>query len=52
MANFSKVGLIAKSGDLSISKTLNDVFLLMQDSGMEVLLDSSTRGLLGGPGTG
>lgn len=51
MAKFSKVGLIAKSGDLSVSKTLNDVHLLMQDSGMEVLLDSSTRGLLGGPVT-
>ncbi len=51
MAKFSKVGLIAKSGDLSVSKTLNEVLLLMQKSGMQVLLDSSTRGLLGGPVT-
>lgn len=51
MSKFSKAGLIAKSGDLSVSKTLNDVYLLLQNSGMEVLLDSSTRGLLGGPVT-
>jgi NAD+ kinase len=51
MSKFSKAGLIAKSGDLSVSKTLNEVFELLQTSGMEVLLDSSTRGLLGGPAT-
>ncbi|MEM7257048.1 MAG: NAD(+) kinase [Pseudomonadota bacterium] len=51
MPKFSKAGLIAKSGDLSVSKTLNDVYVLLQNSGMEVLLDSSTRGLLGGPVT-
>ncbi len=51
MSKFTKAGLIAKSGDLSVSKTLNDVYVLLQNSGMEVLLDSSTRGLLGGPVT-
>jgi len=51
MPKFSKVGLIAKSGDLSVSETLNDVHNLLQDMGLSVVLDSSTRGLLGGPVT-
>jgi NAD+ kinase len=51
MPKFSKVGLIAKSGDLSVSETLNDVHNLLQDMGVPVVLDSSTRGLLGGPVT-
>ncbi len=51
MAKFSKIGLIAKSGDLSVSESLNDVYVLLQNMGLEVLLDSSTRGLLGGPVT-
>jgi len=49
MPKFSKVGLIAKSSDLSISETLNDVYTMLQEMGVAVLLDSSTRGLLGGP---
>ena len=49
MSNFSKVGLISKSNDLSVSETLNNVYNLLQDKGLEVLLDTSTRGLLGGP---
>ena len=49
MPNFSKVGLISKSNDLSVSETLNNVYILLQDKGLEVLLDTSTRGLLGGP---
>ena len=49
MLNFSKVGLISKSNDLSVSETLNNVYNLLQDKGLEVLLDTSTRGLLGGP---
>lgn len=49
MPNFNKVGLIAKSNDLSVSETLNNVFNLLKAKGLEVLLDSSTRGLLGGP---
>lgn len=49
MPNFNKVGLIAKSNDLSVSETLNNVFNLLKERGLEVLLDSSTRGLLGGP---
>ncbi len=51
MPKFSKVGLIAKSGDLSVSETLNDVHNLLQEMGLSVILDSSTRGLLGGPVT-
>lgn len=51
MPKFSKVGLIAKSGDLSVSETLNDVHNLLQEMGVSVLLDTSTRGLLGGPVT-
>ena len=49
MSNFSKVGLISKSNDLSVSETLNNVYNLLQEKGLEVLLDTSTRGLLGGP---
>ena len=49
MSNFNKVGLISKSNDLSVSETLNNVYNLLQDKGLEVLLDTSTRGLLGGP---
>ena len=49
MPNFSKVGLISKSNDLSVSETLNNVYNLLQEKGLEVLLDTSTRGLLGGP---
>ncbi len=51
MPKFSKVGLITKSGDLSVSETLNDVHNLLLDMGVPVVLDSSTRGLLGGPVT-
>ena len=51
MPKFSKVGLITKSGDLSVSETLNDVHNLLLDMGAPVVLDSSTRGLLGGPVT-
>lgn len=51
MPKFSKVGLITKSGDLSVSETLNDVHNLLMDMGVPVVLDSSTRGLLGGPVT-
>lgn len=49
MSNFTKVGLIAKSNDLSVSETLNNVYNLLKKTGLEVMLDSSTRGLLGGP---
>ena len=49
MPNFSKVGLISKSNDLSVSETLNNVYNLLQEKGLKVLLDTSTRGLLGGP---
>lgn len=51
MANFNKVGLIAKTTDLSVSETLNDVYNLLSNTGLELLLDNSTRGLLGGPVT-
>ena len=49
MANFNKVGLISKSNDLSVSETLNNVYNLLRDKGLDVMLDNSTRGLLGGP---
>ena len=49
MSNFNKVGLIAKSNDLSVSETLNKVYNLLQSKGLDVMLDNSTRGLLGGP---
>lgn len=49
MSNFNKVGLISKSNDLSVSETLNKVHNLLQRKGLDVMLDNSTRGLLGGP---
>jgi len=49
MSNFNKVGLISKSNDLSVSETLNNVYNLLKDKGLDVMLDNSTRGLLGGP---
>lgn len=49
MSNFNKVGLISKSNDLSVSETLNNVYKLLQQRGLDVMLDNSTRGLLGGP---
>jgi len=49
MSKFSKVGLISKSDDLSVSEALNNVYQLLLQRGVEVLLDTSTRGLIGGP---
>ena len=49
MSNFNKVGLISKSNDLSVSETLNKVHDLLLQKGLDVMLDNSTRGLLGGP---
>jgi len=49
MSNFNKVGLISKSNDLSVSETLNKVYNLLQEKGLDVMLETSTRGLLGGP---
>ena len=49
MSNFNKVGLISKSSDLSVSETLNSVYNLLIKRGLDVMLDTSTRGLLGGP---
>lgn len=49
MSNFNKVGLISKSSDLSVSETLNSVYNLLNKRGLDVMLDTSTRGLLGGP---
>lgn len=49
MSNFNKVGLISKSNDLSVSETLNNVYNLLREKGLDVMLETSTRGLLGGP---
>jgi len=51
MSKFRKVGLISKSDDLSVSEALNNVYQLLQQRGVEVFPDTSTRGLIGGPVT-
>ena len=48
---FNKIGLIVKFNDPSMSDTLNDVYEKLQARGVELLLDHTTRGLLGGPTT-
>ncbi len=51
MYKFKKVGLIVKFNDLGISDTLNEVYNKLKSKGVELLLDHTTRGLLGGPVT-
>ncbi len=48
MAEFKKVGLITRLSDLKVSNTLNDVHSRLETLGCEVMLDHSTRGLIGG----
>lgn len=48
MPEFKKVGLITKLNDLKVSDTLNDVHSNLEALGCEVVLDHSTRGLIGG----
>ena len=48
---FNKIGLVVKFNDPSMSDTLNDVYEKLQARGVELLLDHTTRGLLGGPTT-
>ncbi len=51
MYKFKKIGLIVKFNDLAISDTLNEVYNKLKGKGIELLLDHTTRGLLGGPVT-
>jgi len=48
MSRFKKVGLITKLKDLKVSDTLNHVHSRLEALGCEVMLDHSTRGLIGG----
>ena len=49
MYQFKKIGLIVKFNDTGISDTLNEVYNKLKSRGAELLLDHTTRGLLGGP---
>lgn len=51
MYKFKKVGLIVKFNDSGISNTLNEVYTKLKSKGVDLLLDHTTRGLLGGPVT-
>lgn len=46
---YSTVGLIVRPNDTGVSDTLSDVYHLLEARGIEILLDHSTRGLIGGP---
>ncbi len=48
MYKFKKIGLITRLNDLKVSDTLNDVHARLEKLGCEVILDHSTRGLIGG----
>ena len=48
MSVFKKVGLIVRLNDTKVSDTLNDVHARLESLGVEVVLDHSTRGLIGG----
>ncbi|MEM7293586.1 MAG: NAD(+) kinase [Pseudomonadota bacterium] len=48
MSEFKKVGLVTRLNDLKVSDTLNDVHARLESLGREILLDHSTRGLIGG----
>ncbi|MCB1757853.1 MAG: NAD(+)/NADH kinase, partial [Gammaproteobacteria bacterium] len=51
MYEFKKVGLIVKFNDAGVSGTLNEVYNKLKSKGVDLLLDHTTRGLLGGPVT-
>ncbi len=51
MYKFKKIGLIVKFNDLAISNTLHEVYNKLKSREIELLLDHTTRGLLGGPST-
>lgn len=46
MTNFSRVGLIVKSGDESVSNTLIDVIKCLEDHQLDIVLDHSTQTLM------
>ncbi|MBX2837193.1 MAG: NAD(+) kinase [Gammaproteobacteria bacterium] len=46
MTEFSRVGLIVKSGDDSVTQTLNEVITCLQGLDLEFVLDVSTENLL------
>jgi len=43
MSKFSRAGLITKTGDASVTNTLVDVYRLLRQSGIEVLLEESVQ---------
>lgn len=47
MTNFSRAGLIVKFNDESVANTLADVVACLEALDVEVVLDNSTRGLIG-----
>jgi NAD+ kinase len=49
MSEFSTVGLIARLNDLKVADTLHQICNMLEEKGMQVVLDHSTRGLIGGP---
>ena len=51
MYKFSTIGLIVKKNDISVSETLNDVHTKLAATGLPVLMEHSTRGLIGGIST-
>lgn len=48
MTKFSRAGLIVKFNDDSVATTLADVIACLENLGVDVLLDNSTRGLIDG----
>lgn len=46
MTNFSRVGLIVKSGDESVSNTLIDVIKCLEDHQLDIVLEHSTQTLM------
>lgn len=51
MYKFEKIGLVVKFNDLSVSNTLHEVYSKLKSKGVELYLDHTTRGLMGGPTT-
>ena len=51
MYKFSTIGIIVKKDDLSVSDTLNDVHSKLLSTDLPILMEHSTRGLIGGIST-
>jgi len=49
MSEFSSAGLIVRLNDRKVADTLHQIHSSLEQRGMQVLLDHSTRGLIGGP---